>query len=217
MKRFIRIAIAICLACWLIPASPAQAQVQVQTKTIIDEWNSTQPPPPPSLQPTTADPKTTALLVLDLVHQTCTAQRRPRCLASLARVHALLTHAREAGASVIYSLVAGSTRADIQPDVAPLGSEPFVTSGTDKFLGTDLADILHAKGIKTVIIVGTAAHGAVLTTATEAALRGLRVIVPVDGVSSDSVYSEQYTAWDLLNAPVITGHVVLTRSDMIKF
>jgi nicotinamidase-related amidase len=215
MKRFIRIAIAICLTCWLIPASPAKAQAQA--KTIIDEWNSVQPPPPPSLQPATADPKTTALLVLDLVHQACNAQRRPRCLASLAPVHALLNRAREASAPVVYSLVVGSTPADILPDVAPLGSEPFVTSGTDKFLGTDLADMLHAKGIKTVIIVGTAAQGAVITTATEAALRGLRVIVPVDGVSSESVYSEQYTAWDLLNAPVITGHVVLTRSDMITF
>ena len=54
----------------------------------------------------------------------------------------------------------------------------------DKFLGTDLEKILKDKGIATVIIVGTAAHGAVLYTGSGAAMRGMNVIVPVDGMSS---------------------------------
>jgi hypothetical protein len=39
---------------------------------------------------------------------------------------------------VIYSIIANSTMADVMPDVAPLGDEPSVLSGPDKFLNTDL-------------------------------------------------------------------------------
>ena len=185
--------------------------------TIIDDWSTVQAPPAPTLKPVTVDPKTTALLVLDIVRQACNAERRPRCLDTLPVVHTLLGRARTAGALVGYSLVKGASAADILPPAAPVGGEPMVTAGTDKFLGTDLEATLKAKGIKTVIILGVVAQGAVLTTATEAALRGFEVVVPVDGVSSDSVYAEQFTAWNLLNAPVIAGHVALTRSDMIGF
>jgi nicotinamidase-related amidase len=185
--------------------------------TIVDEWSTVQAPPAPVLKPATVDSKTTALLILDIVRQGCNAERRPRCLDTLPAVHALLARARAAGVMVGYSLVKGATAADILPPVAPIGGEPMVTSGTDKFLGTDLEATLKAKGIKTVIILGVVAQGAVLTTATEAALRGFEVVVPVDGVSSDQIYAEQFTAWNLLNAPVIAGHVALTRSDLIGF
>ena len=186
-------------------------------RTIVDDWSTVQAPPAPVLKPAAVDPKTTALLILDIVRQGCNAERRPRCLDTLPAVHALLARARTAGVMVGYSLVRGSTAADILAPVAPVGGEPMVTSGTDKFLGTDLEATLKAKGIKTVIILGVVAQGAVLTTATEAALRGFEVVVPVDGVSSDQIYAEQYTAWDLVNAPVIAGHVALTRSDLIQF
>ena len=186
-------------------------------RTIVDDWSTVQAPPAPVLKPAAVDPKTTALRILDIVRQGCNAERRPRCLDTLPAVHGLLERARGAGVLVGYSLVRGATSADVLPPVAPLGSEPMVTSGTDKFLGTDLEATLKAKGIKTVIILGVVAQGAVLTTATEAALRGFEVVVPVDGVSSDQIYAEQYTAWDLVNAPVIAGHVALTRSDLIQF
>jgi len=60
----------------------------------------------------------------------------------------------------------------------------------------------------------------VLHTASQAALRGFKVVVPVDGMSSpnmDTLYTEQYTAWHLANAPVFGGRVTLTKVDMIKF
>ena len=57
-----------------------------------------------------------------------------------------------------------------------------------------------------------------LHTAAAAALNGLNVIVPVDGVSSSEIYSEQYTAWHLANAPGGIGpKVTLTKFDMVKF
>jgi Flp pilus assembly pilin Flp len=41
--------------------------------------------------------------------------------------------------------------------------------------------------------------------------------VPVDGISSPTLYAEQYTAWHLTNTPVIAGKTTLTAIDMIKF
>jgi nicotinamidase-related amidase len=194
---------------FLQPASHAQ--------TIIDEWDMVKTPPPPELKPVTVDPQTTALLLLDFNRQTCNAERRPRCVASIPRVKKLLAEARAKGGSVIYSLSAGATTSDIAQDLSPREGEPAVTSGPDKFLGTDLEKILKEKNIKTVIVAGTAAHGAVLYTASGAALRGMRVIVPVDGISAESLYPEQYTAWNLANAPRVSNQVTLTTTDRIKY
>lgn len=184
-------------------------------QNILDEWASVQVPPAPPVKPVTVDTKTTALLMLDFMNQNCGA--RPRCVASLPAVKKLLDEARAKGVMVVYATVPGGKIADTRPEVAPTGSEPVVSSGPDKFLNTDLEKILKDKGIQSVITVGTAAHGAVLNTASVAALRGLKVIVPVDGMSAESVYPEQYTAWHLANAPVLSRNVTLTKLDMVKF
>ena len=186
-------------------------------QTIIDEWASVQAPPPPALRPVTLDRKTTALLMLDFIQQTCNPQRRPRCTASIPKVRPLLAAARAAGMPVIFSLGGRGKLADIAKELAPTGDEPVVSSGVDKFAGTDLEKILKEKGVTTVIVVGTAAQGAVLYTASGAAMRGMKVIVPVDGVSADTPYPEQYVAWHLVNAPVISPAITLTTIDNVKF
>ena len=185
--------------------------------TVIDEWSSVKAPPPPEVKPVTVDPKTTALLLLDFNKQTCNAERRPRCIASIPRVQKLLAAARTAKGLVVYSLSAGATAADIAPDLAPAKGDPVVTSGPDKFLGTDLERILNELHITTVIVAGTAAHGAVLHTAGGAALRGMRVIVAVDGISAETLYPEQYALWHLMNAPRISNQVSLSSTDRITY
>ena len=57
------------LAAVLVYAAPAPAQ------TIIDEWASVKAPLAPALKDVTLDPKTTALLVMDFVKQTCNNDR----------------------------------------------------------------------------------------------------------------------------------------------
>jgi hypothetical protein len=46
---------------------------------------------------------------------------------------------------------------------------------------------------------------------------GLKVIVPVDGISANELYEEQVTVWQLANGPGFGGQVTITESDMIKF
>ncbi len=187
----------------------------VSAADVIDEWASVKVPPPPPLAKVTVDPKSTALLVLDITKQVCSAERTPRCVAMLPRLHSLLAMARAKGLFVVYSLGGVSTPADILPEVAMAGGEPVVKSFPDKFVNTDLEKILKDKGIKTVIVVGAAAHGAVLHTVTGSVFRGFEVVVPVDGMAAETTYAEQYTTWDLVNAPRMADKVKLTRIDMI--
>jgi len=193
----------------------AAALVSAQARTIVDDWAEVKAPPAPELKPVKADPKDTALLVLDILRQNCTP--RPRCVASVPKIQGLVERARLAGVPVIYTVVSGQAVTDVLPEVAPRAGEPSVASGPDKFMNTDLDKILKDKGIKTVIVTGTAAEGAVLNTAAGAALRGYKVIVPVDGMSSTTPYAEQYTAWHLTNSPRVGAQGTLTRIDMIAF
>ena len=191
-------------------------QMPASAQTIVDTWDAVKAPPVPELKSVILDSKATALFLLDFNKQTCNAERRPRCIASIPKVQELLEEARSKGFTIIYSLSAGATSTDIARELAPWKGEPVVTAGPDKFMGTDLEKILMDKGIKTVIVTGTAAHGAVLYTASGAAFRGMQVILPVDGMSAGDTYAEQYTAWHLANAPRVSSKVTLTKIDLIK-
>jgi nicotinamidase-related amidase len=57
----------------------------------------------------------------------------------------------------------------------------------------------------------------VLYTTGEAALRGFKVIVPVDAMPGDTPFTEAFTAWNLANAPNIGTATTLTKVDLIRF
>jgi nicotinamidase-related amidase len=192
------------------------ATPSARADNIIAEWASVNAPPVPELKPVTVDPKTTALLMLDFLPGVY-CSTKPRCMSALPAMKKLLTEARAKGATVIYSVAGNYSAADILKDVAPVANEPWVKSFSDKFMNTDLEKILKDKGIQTVIVTGTSANGAVLYTGSGAGLRGLKVIVPVDGLSAADLYAEQITVWQLANGPRFGANVTLTKSDMIKF
>lgn len=185
--------------------------------TIIDEWNTVPLPASPPLKSVVIDSQTTAFLILDIQLPMCGVAQRPRCAASVPKIADFLLTARLRSMPVVYSLTPTGTPENIVPAVSPLPGEPSVRSSVDKFYNTDLEKILKEKGVKTVVIVGTAAHGAVLHTATGAAMRGLNVIIPVDGMSAIEPYAEQYTAWHMLNAPGTRARTTLTAFDRMTF
>jgi nicotinamidase-related amidase len=185
---------------------------------IVADWSSVKMPAPPPLHRVTVDPAHTALLVLDFDTKICNAQKRLRCFQSLPKVAALLGQARAHKTLVVYSTVLTGSLTDEPPSLAAQPGDPVVKAGVDKFFGTDLAEILKAHAITTVIVTGTSAHGAAMYTASAAALRGLKTLVPVDGMSADDPFAELAAAWIIANAPAsITAHTVLTRSDMIQY
>ena len=82
----------------LVSGAPSRGE------TIIDEWAGVKAPPAPKLESVTLDPKTTALLMIDIIKQTCNMERRPRCVAMVPKVAKLLAEARAKGVFVIYAL-----------------------------------------------------------------------------------------------------------------
>ena len=190
-----------------------------RSQTLIDEWGTAKFPAPPALKPAKLDAKETAVLAMDFTKQTCSPERRKRCADQVATVQKFVAEARAKGALIIYSVaVPNSVPADILPALTPAAGEQVLPPlGPDKFINSDLEKTLKDKGIKTLVAMGTQAQTSVLHTGATAALKGFKVIVPVDGMSADEVFPELYTAWHLSTAARISANVTLTKFDMIGF
>lgn len=196
-----------CLTTYLSPDAAAD--------DIVSSWTTMKLPPPPQLRPVTVDPSHTALLALDYSTGTCNPQARPRCFDSLPVVEKLLAAARAHHASVVFRTVSNGSIGNSPPALVPHSGEPAVSAGADKFPNTDLATILKAKQVHTVIV--TTAQGAVLYTASSAALRGYTAVVPVDAMSAVDPFGELSTTWILANGPPsVAKHITLTRSDIMS-
>jgi nicotinamidase-related amidase len=191
----------------------------VQANDITTEWSSVKPPPVPELKPATIDPKTTALLALDFMKGNCGV--RPRCASTIPVANKLIEEARAHDMMVVYTLVGETPKPEGMADgiMKPRDGEWIERGGGDKFINSELEQRLKAKGITTVIVMGTSAQGAVVGTSNGAVQRGFKAVVPVDGMSAEDPYNEQYAAWHLYKGgPVyLPKNVILTRSDMIKF
>ena len=199
------------LALLIAFAAPAWAN------DIDDDWDGVKPPPRPELKAVTLDPSTTALLILDL-SKNGSCNTRPRCLATIPNVKRLHDAARAANVMLWYTV--GENPEDmIGPGLAPRDGEWVHQNGPDKFLGSNLEATLKSHGIKTVVVCGTSFQGVGIGTGSSAAQRGYKVIVPIDCLSSEDPYMEQYAAWYLFKGgPAgITSQVTLTRSTMVEF
>jgi nicotinamidase-related amidase len=182
-----------------------------------------QPAPPELPDPArvTLDPATTAYLVLDVNSAVCPP--RPACLSAVPTVSRLLTRARDAGVFVVYSTTPG---AQVLPDVAPRPNDPLITSRADKFFNTDLDQQLKDHGIQTVLLVGSAANGAVLYTSFGAVERGYTVVVAEDGISSGPEFDTYLAEYQVLNQPgfanadnepLRSNAATLSSTDLISF
>src|ERR1700693_808221 len=103
-------------------ALPAQAN------DIIEELAHVKAPAAPALKPGTVEPKTTALLVMDLLKQSCNDTRRPRCVASIPAIEKFIATARAKGVTVIYSTIPPIAIGDTLPTIAPKPDDPVVTA-----------------------------------------------------------------------------------------
>ena len=97
----------------------------------MDDWASVKTPSAPVLKAVSVDNKTNALLVIDMVNQTCNPQARPRCVETIPAVQKLISDARAKSMTVIYSLGPTGNIPDILAVLAPKNGEPIVKSGPD--------------------------------------------------------------------------------------
>jgi nicotinamidase-related amidase len=151
----------------------------------------------PAFVSVSLDPKSTALLLLDFTASNC--YRRAPCNATLPNVQALLAKARTAKLPILFTALG---RVPVT-ELSNRTGETVISNDrwADKFYGTELEAWLRDKQVKTVVIAGLAANGAVLYTAFSASLRGFTVVVVADGLVSDSEYIQTYTFFQLLNQP----------------
>ena len=145
-------------------------------------------------------PKETALLVMDFTVQTCTPEKRKRCADSVPKVKKFVEAARAKGALIVYS----GRGAGLGAGRCPQGARRLLPANRccRRSVPTNSSTAIWKrrckdKGIKTVVAMGTQAQTSVLHTGGEAALRGFKVIVPVDAMSADDLFPELYTAWHL--------------------
>ena len=187
------------------------------SETVLEEWQSVKAPSPPAVKPVVIDPAKTALILMDFLREVCTPQQRPRAAAVMPKLQAFLHEARARGMVVVHTTTPTTSGADLVDAVKPIPGEPVYGGKVDKFHGCDLESFLRSRGIDTVVATGTSANGCLLFTTAGAALRGFKVIVPVDGMPAASAYQEQFVAWQIANGPVIRDMAVLTRFDAISF
>lgn len=194
---------------------------------IAAQTPSAQVPPIPDPVAVQLDSATTAFLALDLSNATCGPE--PACVATLPAVQAALGAARAAGVLVIYTNTAPARQSGdpIMADVAPASGDPVVYAGPDKFLNSNLDDMLKQAGIKTAVVTGTHANGGVLYTVMELNLRGYTVVVAQDGISSDTDFDTVLARYQLVNEPGLWNNaqnvplkpnaVTLSRTGLITY
>jgi nicotinamidase-related amidase len=206
----------VCAAAIVLAVAGHQAAPAAHAADITADWPAIQLPPPPTLKPVSADPRTTALFLFDFMSTNC--NERPRCVEAIPKLKALMDRARAAKMLVAYTMPGNGKIVD--PGIAPHEGEVVdqKQGGPDKFLNSDLDQRLKDHGIKTVILCGTSAQGVGLGTGAAAAQRGYNVLYPVDCLPSESAFREAYAAWHMGGGgpPVTTKWVTVTRSDMIK-
>lgn len=173
----------------------------------------------PEPRPVVVDPRTTALLVLDMSTRCNDPQQVCSELAPvLAR---FLPRARAAAVFVVYTVslnARGTALGDVWGGFGRTEDEPVIyPDGTDKFVGGELTALLQERGIDTVIITGSSANQAVLYTASGATRNnGFRAIIPIDGMNTANPYEYEYTLHHLNNVS-FASLFTFTTLDTLQF
>lgn len=153
-------------------------------------------PNKPVPQEVTVDPKTTALLVLDL---NCRCEDpKERCHQLIDPVAKFLERARQANMFIVYTAAdryKGTPEARMPVAFKQRPEEPTIfPPAFDKFYSGEMQPMLQERGIKTVICCGASSNQAVMYTAT-AAVRpfGYTCVIPVDGLIARGDYEHEFT------------------------
>jgi len=160
----------------------------------------------------TVQPRTTVLIVVDMQNDFVKrggALVVETAAATIPAIQRLLTLARAKGMKVFFTqdtheegdiefpiwgphVLRRTWGWQIVDELAPRPGERVIEKlRYDGFFGTPLDHELRLAGIQTVIVCGTVANICVLHTAGSAALRGYRVILPIDAISAIIPFDQQ--------------------------
>jgi nicotinamidase-related amidase len=209
-RSFVRGLAALGLAAGLLAVAAVPASAQ-------------QVPASPDPVAVSLDHTKTAVVINDVVDQTCKPQ--PKCVDGMVpHIATLLANARAAGAYVVYTVPPSGS--PVLPQVAPAKDDPvLIGQGQDRFFNTNLDYVLKSHGVNTIVLVGWREDGSVLYTSVGGTLRGYTVVVADDGVSAAQDYDVAIGRFMMLtqlsananNQPLKPNAVTLSRSDLISF
>lgn len=160
----------------------------------------------PNPAPVVLDSSKTALIVVDMQNDFSRPSGKlfvgETVAPTIPKIQRLLKRARENRVPVIYTqdwmppnspefniwgehCLQGSPGAEIINELHPSAIDHVIRKESyDPFFQTDLEVVLKKLAVEAVVITGTVSNICVLHTAASAALRGYRVVVPVDGISA---------------------------------
>jgi len=184
------------------------------------------------------DPASTAVVVVDMQNGFCHPEGSlyaPASEAALGPVTNLVSRARDAGASVVYTrdvhppgqfegnhyydefarwgehVVEGSWDAELHDDLDVRETDHVVEKHTyDAFYQTDLEGFLDTHGVDDLLVCGTLANVCVLHTAGSAGLRDYRPVLVEDALGYIEAEHKEYT---VEHADWLFGEVV-DRDDV---
>jgi len=185
------------------------------------------------VKPIELEASKTALIIVDMQNAFVHERGRlfvPESRKTIEPIRKLLERARSKNVTVVYTqdwhqkddpefniwgehAVAGTWEAEVIDELKPLDKDVLIKKlRYDGFYGTYLDDVLRMKKIEYTIITGTVANICVLHTAGSAAIRGYRVIVPVDCISalSDFDYFSTLRQISFLYKGILTTHEKIT-------
>lgn len=180
------------------------------------------------------DPRVTALVVVDMQVDFVSPKGKlcvPEARKTIPAILLLISKNRQAKCPIFFTqdwhrtddpefslwplhAVAETSGAKVVPQLRPLPTDYFVRKRTyDAFFGTDLDLVLRQKRIQNLVITGTVANICVLHTAGSAVLRGYKVVIPEDAISSLTPFDQAAALRQI--SFVYQGKI--TRSSGIKF
>lgn len=160
-------------------------------------------------------PRKKALVVIDMINEHLTPGMPlevPRARAIVPALAARLGAARSEGTPVVYVVdshdpadedldaiegwgahaIAGTEGTEVWPAIAPQAGDRVVTKSTySAFTGSELASVLDALKVETLVLTGCLTELGVLATATDALQRGFAVEVPPDAQAGANPMTEQ--------------------------
>jgi nicotinamidase-related amidase len=174
-------------------------------------------PPPAQV---TLDPSTTAVLVLDLSTRCNDPQQV--CREIVSAVRRVLDGARARGVLVAYTVSAaarGTALGDVWEGFDRRPDEPVLyPDAFDKFAGGELQGVLAPRGITTLVLAGSSTNVSVLYTGTTAARQyGYDVVIPIDGVNTDTPYQQEYSLYQFTVLPNVASKFRFTTVDLLSF
>jgi gluconolactonase len=171
------------------------------------------------------DPTRCAFLAMDFQYDILAVTPHYREKDLLGKVKRVLDTARHSGATVVYITVsfrddyadapthsplfqdekargvmkAGSAGAAICEEITPHKGDLVINKhGVDPFNSTHLANILRARNVDTLVLMGVWTNFVVEATARTGADSGYRIIVVIDGCASDSEDHHQFFVTQIL-------------------